>query len=617
MKRDLLLQLLKEIRDSNILLSSMEEIFKTNNKNCFEMLLNLTDEQVKSILDFESDRLKVFQIYMYLNKTRIPDKIYEMLAGELLKKNKSVYATIPLLQNKKFLKRGDAFDFICVIVDGNPLSAEKACGLVLNTIINSHPEKFQIIGEVANCEELYQASATAKASLNNNLLNNEDMLDYLYVIAHSKGIEQACCAGKLATNCKILEKGMNESLEFVKAMAYAEEEYQAENAYIVATNKDVLSRENAIDFVRIVANTRGGERCSYVKDTAISKTTLQKENALSYIKAVASAKEYQIEYAMLTATDPVALKNPKSLENVMIIGHANGIKQAKMASEIVKNILLSSRKDLEKIVKIIARATSDKQAEYIYLSAINDILVNKEDMLKYIELIANAEKKDNTCYVYNAIEKKTIFKSFDSLKIVGMIANAKTETNSCFTSEAACCEELLKLPNHLEMLYEISNAKGDNQASSVYDISTDELFHSLPNLLDYVKLFANVEDKGQLFYTYSIFAYILTMNPKVLNESKAVECIKLLLYTDENILNKCVNNIFIKPEMNVEEVLEEISNAIQLAEQQIEQEEQNKYRPVGFEDLLKDTNIDLLIELVSNIENEDIIPETRVKIKIK
>jgi len=610
MKKDLLLQLLNEIKESEVLLSFINDILKNN----FEKLLVLTDEQIEKILSFENDKLKAFQIYMYLNKTKIPYEIHKLLNSELYKENEVVYYTIPMLQNKKFLSIEDAYDIICIIVKGNPVTAEKTCELALNDLVNEHHKKFQIIGEIANCKYSYQAIATAEASLNKNLLNREDILDYLYVIARSNGKVQAKYASKLSVNIKILEK--DNSLEFVKEIGYAKEEYQAENAYVVATNQLILTRENSLEFVKVVVNTKGESRSGYVKDTAICIETLKKENALSYVKAVSTAKDYQVRDAMMSATNPISLQNSNSLENVMIVGHANGIKQAQMAYLTASNETLKNRKDVNDIIKIIARAKSDIQAEKAYMTALNETLINREDMPSYVKLIANAERK-NSVYAYSAIDSKLIFKSSNPLKIVELITSAKTIDYSFLIKDVVCHTELYNKSNHLEILELLENAKGDEQASIACNLAVEPLLSELATL-NCVKLFSNAENEKNLFTAYNICLYIATMNQKLLEEQTGEKIVKLLLDTEDEVLDKSRGMIFINPDGTVEDMLEVLNDAINWSKKQILKERQNKYQTISMKGIFKDCiNVNDVIKCVSNIEDEEISLDSSVKIKIK
>lgn len=610
MKKDLLLQLLNQIKESKELLNFIEDVLK----NDFEKLLILTDEQIEKILYYKSDKLKAFQTYIYFYKHKIPYEIYKVLEQELYKGNENVYYTIPMLQNKSFLNKEDSCDIISIILNGNGKCAKKACKLSFNDLINKHPKKLQIIGEIASAKKIYQATALVEASLNKNLLYREDMLDYLYVIARANGEKQAKYAGKLATNKKMLEK--EDSLEFIKVIAYAKEEYQAENGYIVAINQLKQARENMLEFVKVVANTNGESRSNYAKETATCVETLKKENALSYVKAVASAKDYQVRHAMMSATNPLSLQNPNSLENVMIVGHANGIKQAQMAYLTASNEALKNRKDVNDIIKVIARAKSDIQAEKAYMTALNNFLINKEDMPKYVELIANAERK-NSIYAYSAIDHGLIFKSSNPLKIVELITKAKTEEYSFFIKDAACHTELYDKSNHLEILEAMSHAKGEYQASMVSNFAVEPLFSEVATL-KYVKLFSEVEYIDNLYTAYSICLYIATMNQRLLEEQNSEKIIKLLLETEDKVLDKSRGMIFINPDGTIDDVVEVIAKAIDWAREQILKERQDKYQTTSVDGILKKCiNINDVIKCVSNIENEEIDLNLDVKIKIK
>lgn len=580
MKKDLLLQLLNEIKKSNTLLSSIKEIFVTEDKNCLEILFTLTDEQINNILSFESDKLKVFQIYMYLNKEGIPNEICTMLNCALMRKNENVYYTIPILQDKSLLNRKEISFIIDAILIGDSFSVEKAAKLVLDHNINEHSKGLEIIRLVARCKQLYQANYTANAASNLDLLNREDVLDFLYVIAH------------------------------------ANHHYHAQNAYYVAINKDVLKKDNAISFVRLIASIKEHKKCDYATEVATNPEVLGKNNALEYVKSVANAKTGQEEYVASAATDLAILKREDSLKIVKKIGQASGLYQAKVALQVARSFELSSRKDLLKIVRIIANAVSEKQAQYAGFAAMNNVLSPKENMPDYIKLIANAEKSDNAHHAYNTVSKPDVLRNVNSLEVIEMIANAKHEYQAYFIGETASNKALLKKADYLEILKVISSAIGGNQASVASDIAVDSLFQSLNNLLEYVKMFANTEDRGQLYCAYNICADILISNEEVFKQ-KGIECAKLLLSVDGKVLIKCENRIDINDKMTYEDVLEQISKAIDDAKQQIEKEEQEIYQNVNLGTLLKDNDIDSLIKCVSNVEQEDITPETIVKVKIK
>lgn len=609
MKKELILQLLQTIKNNKLLLDGVNNIAKAKDKTVFESLFNLSDSEVENILSIENDKLKLFQIYLYLHKKEIPKEVYTILEQEMFQKNENLYALIPILLDEKKLFHKDILLLIDTILSGNTLSVLKVSDLLDNKEIRNHNKLLQIVEEIANCKYEYLASALINALKSSVLLKREDFLNFIYVIAHSSGKTQAKYASILVNNPKIMKKDRFNSLELIKAIAYAEEEYQAINAYMVAKNELVLSKPNALEFVRIVANTFGESKCEYVKDTAICEVTLTKPNALNYVKAVSLAKDEQVRATMLTATNSVVLKSSSSLENTMTVGQAIGKKQASIAYLVAADTSLINRKDLNDIVKIIANASGEVQAELAYnLCSFNDIF-NREDMIEYIKLIASTKNKDNAQRAFSTIRNKTCLDSFASLKIVRLIANAQTDYQAFFISEGANSFELISNPNHIEALELISKSLGEIQANLGYTIATNSHFMNLSNFIDYVKLFANCKNQEQLYITYNICLYILTMSPEVLEHQEGLKCIEMLLNTPVSILNKCQTQIFIKPELSPLE-------NIRIIYSEIEKETRKMINIVKNRKGLNENSIDLFINSISKLEKEDIVSEDIVKVKI-
>ena len=119
-----------------------------------------------------------------------------------------------------------------------------------------------------------------------------------------------------------------------------------------------------------------------------------------------------------------------------------------------------------------------------------------------------------------------------------------------------------------------------------------------------------------LFLVIIVGVYCFRKN--IITEEVNDYLVKLLLDTEDEVLDKSRGMIFINPDGTVEDMLEVLNDAINWSKKQILKERQNKYQTISMKGIFKDCiNVNDVIKCVSNIEDEEISLDSSVKIKIK
>ena len=95
----------------------------------------------------------------------------------------------------------------------------------------------------------------------------------------------------------------------------AKEDYQAEYGSKVATNKEVLAREDAKEIISLITNVKERYQAKYGIKVMTNKEVLAREDAKEIIGLIINAKEvYQVLYGIEVATNKEVLAREDAKE---------------------------------------------------------------------------------------------------------------------------------------------------------------------------------------------------------------------------------------------------------------------------------------------------------------
>lgn len=619
-------KLLELIRKMNIELE-MEKIFGKDYKR---ELLKLSDEEVKEILSLEDSKLFVAQMYLFLNKDRIPKEIYITLNFKLIEKNTNIYELISLLGNDEFLKRKDAYSIIDKMVHGESVSYDAINELIFNPDITF---PLVVLETIASCKQKYQADALKDLAIKFN--GGENILNILQIISTSKGEKQAEKACEFVLNFDVLNKNNRLVMAFLQAISNAEYDYQAENAYLAATSESILNHKDNVRIVKLISKTIGKEKCGKVKEVALNENILKYSNAIKFIEAVSEADEKIFSYVADAAIKLCVFREKSLLTIITIIAKAKGEKQAEKALELISDEKFLQRYDIIPVLTLIVNSEAKDQVEnaaavaktlevakledYIKLvlnastskksSLIRSLLENKEFLdnshhFKILEKISKAKTDEIAQKTYNLITNPLVLKRNDLFDIVNVIASVSFDFQAYFISNSIN-EELFELPNYLRILEMVGNSKGNTQADIACKIANNYLFVQSNKHLEYISLFAQASNNSLYLQTiYSLCTIILEENPDIL-DNIGINYVRELLSLDMSKINQ-INQLCSNSNFKGKKLLEEIVKIIDL------ENREEVVEIVPLESILEGSIDEVIASLDSLSNDEDINPKTFV-----
>lgn len=166
--------------------------------------------------------------------------------------------------------------------------------------------------------------------------------------------------------------GRNDAINFVRAISNSKFEYQARCAKEVALEQSIYTRDDAIKFVEVIANTKEFFQAEYAKETALDINVLKNNKAVTLVSLVASAPfEYQSKYAYFTATNLKVLKRNDAVNLVRTISNSLKSYQAKYASFVATDENVLQRNDTLEIISDVASARDEMDAKKMTTYVIN------------------------------------------------------------------------------------------------------------------------------------------------------------------------------------------------------------------------------------------------------
>ena len=168
----------------------------------------------------------------------------------------------------------------------------------------------------------------------------------------------------------------------------------------VATNKDVLKREDAKEIISLITNAKGDDQAHYGYFTATDEGVLARADAKEVISLITNAKgDDQTFYGCCTATDKGVLAREDAKEIISLIINAKGEDQAHYGSRVARNAKVLTREDAKEIISLITNAKGGSQADYGSTVARNEDVLKREDAKEIISLIINAKGDNQADYM--------------------------------------------------------------------------------------------------------------------------------------------------------------------------------------------------------------------------
>ena len=439
-------KLLELIRKMNIELE-MEKIFGKDYKR---KLLKLSDEEVKEILSLEDSKLIIAQMYLFLNKDRIPREIRITLNFKLIEKNTNIYELISLLENDEFLKRKDAYSIIDKMVHGESVSYDAINQLIFNPDITF---PLVVLETIAGCKQKYQADALKDLAI--EFKGGEDILNILQIISTSKGEKQSEKALELISDEKFLQR--YDIIPVLTLIVNSEAKDQVENAAAVAKALEVAKLE---DYIKLVLNASTSKKSSLIRSLLENKEFLDNSHHFKILEKISKAK-----------TDEIAQKT----------------------CDLINNPLVLKRNDLFDIVNVIASVSFDFQA-YFISNSINEELFELPNYLRILETIGNSKgntQADIACKIANNYLFAQSNKHLEYISLFAQASNNSLYLQTIYSLCTIILEENLDILDNIGINYvrellslDMSKINQINQLCSNPNFKGKKLLEEIVKIID-------------------------------------------------------------------------------------------------------------------------------------
>ena len=172
-----------------------------------------------------------------------------------------------------------------------------------------------------------------------------------------KGIE-------VATNADVLAR--EDSKEIISLIVNAKEDYQAYRGSYVAENARVLAREDAKEIISLIVNAKGACQAYCGSDVARNADVLAREDYREILDLIVNAKEnYQAEYGSKVAINADVLAREDYREILYLIVNTEGIKQIQHGTFLATDKkLLASDDYREQLYLALASLTNLYQSKF-------------------------------------------------------------------------------------------------------------------------------------------------------------------------------------------------------------------------------------------------------------
>jgi len=371
-----------------------------------------------------------------------------------------------------------------------------------------------------------------------------------------------------------------------------------EHVVIASTCRKLLNREDAIEFVKKVSQSRGLYYAQYVCEVATDKNILKKENALEYVDAVLRAVSVDnSQCASKVACNVEALKREDSLEIVKLLAGLQN--HLEFVYKSVCNMVNRDKSiDVLAFAKKIAEAKDKYRASYVSSAIIESNIFQREDAMDFIDLIVHAKELFHAQYASLCVQNSMLLTKENALDIVKAVSMANGQYQTQYASSIARNYDLLRIKeNILDFVTVIAQAETTDQASDVYLAAKDKVIMIREDALGIVKAIANAKSPLNANYAYEV-----AKNDILQNSVNLLQVVKLIASANEEHQIKGASNIAVLPWVIEREdylqLVAAVANSIGESQTCLATYELNKENSTAsLEDILKITNSDMAQEL--------------------
>lgn len=459
----------------------------------------------------------------------------------------------------------------------------------------------------------------------NKLMIREDSYDFFKIAlsTHDSKIEHVVIA---ATCRKLLNR--QDAIEFVKKISESRSGYYAQYVCAVATDKNVLKKENAMEYVDAVANAVGVDNAQCASEVARDFEALKRNDCLEIVKLLAGLQK-QLEFVHKVVCNMIHRgKNIDVLAFAKKVSEAKDVHRAKFSSDIILNGNIFKRQDAIVFVNLVINAAQTYQAYYASLCAQNLVLLSKKNALDIVKAVSMAKGQPQAEYASNIARNYELLTLQENiLDFVNIVAQSDDENQAVYASYTAEKQTIRFREDSLDIVREVAKSRDFLNAKTAYEVAVNDALQDYSYLLEVIRIIVNAKEEHQIKGASNIAVlpwlikredYLQLVAAVANSMGETQTCLATYELNKENsiasledILKITTSNIQQElkypTNLSLKEVLQLISTSLSSNGDFISR------RAVS---LLASGNIGQIVAMLSNCDSEEIEPNTVVKVKI-
>jgi len=214
-----------------------------------------------------------------------------------------------------------------------------------------------------------QVEEVTRLVFQTQILDNDNVLEILKLIANTPN-ERNVGYGR-STIENLYKNPTIDILEIVKLVLDAKGHNQARAASIISGNDTLMLREDAIEFIKLAANSDNESNATNLAFTLKNEKLLQHKDLFSVAEIIIGTKHgfWTGKYVREVALNEILQQSPIYLNVLQMIASADKEYQAQTATEVAcnPNINISIREDALQIINAFVTSEGEFQSKYAKL----------------------------------------------------------------------------------------------------------------------------------------------------------------------------------------------------------------------------------------------------------
>ena len=503
MNKNKVIELLNLIKNENFY---KELIYLTNNKELTEndmdytKILNLTEEEIDSIINTPDTRTKAYKFYIhiidkkynenakqkilkYVNDKRMPLFLTNYLIDitvtpnlyfnmnkqiEMIEKcfeNVAFKNDVKYVINRKTIELKDLPRILeAITLAENEYNQNMIIRLTIKESIMKHKEAVRILEAISKSKEIDNSTIVYELLLNKDVLKNIDNLCYIIEQMLKTTPEKAKLSKEALENENI--QNLCSPRNIIESITEATNTKTAKVAIKTAENTKLQTKDDFYNYIKEIAKAEGEFQAingKFLLEYLLENDKIEDFKTLQLLRGITRAQEKEISDNALKAAENTKLQKRSDYEQIVYnLGtYSKNIDSSNFGLKIIETPELQENKKLFKIVNYIISDFNDKEnTEKAFNLSQNKNMQTKPYLDFIIETIIRTKDKEkvNLAYKYLSDENNKELKYLPN--IACLISSANTQEKSKIIYDLAYNPEVINLEEEgLAIMKEVYKAE--------------------------------------------------------------------------------------------------------------------------------------------------------------